>query len=1043
MSLPFGICKRLKAIMGGENSMRKSKNRVYRWIATMLTAALLVGQCRVPVLAEEETVPAEAEISEEDKSGAQESGTDGTENDAAEDGEEGADQNGTDNDDGDGGKEESGADDIATGDEGEDKDGEEGSQEKCICETVCTEDAVNGDCPVCAADYANCAKNAGGEVNLPEENGGEDTVSENDLAGKENAVLMAVDEGVTTLAVGDDFTYGKIRYVVTGDGEVEVGRQNANAVSGSLMIPNYVEDNKRNRYRVTSIGESAFFKCSNLTSVTIPNSVTTIKKAAFNDCGITSVTISDSVTSIGYAAFAVCKRLRKVEIPKNVKSIEDYTFSGCDELTSVTLPDSVTSIGKDAFQLCFKLTRVNIPKGVTSIGEGAFALCALTQVTIPESVTSIGKEAFTGCEFTSVTIPKGVTSLEDYVFSQCRNLTTVTISDNVTCIGNGAFWRCSCLDKLQIVVTVPTDGDIKLPSVGKDAFTEIPDRRFVAFFASNATAEGAEAALDKAEEVYVEAAKHDGDPNDDRWYGWFIGALPEVVDTYKVSVGVQKDNVSWGDSGRIFALTKDNGTTFITNFDAVEAGTYTIYEVTGLNADEFQTKGLKTGVTVPVDADVSVTVDYYTATFYDIDADGNEVQYGNGTDQGQQAVLKTYGRVSEPATNPTKEGYTFEQWVTAPDGDAEFKFTTTPIAAPTKIYAKWTKNAAPTYTVTINVKKDGKLWSGHGRTFALFSGGNSGFLEVSGQTGDSSYSIKQVPNGTYRVYDITGVPADSIYSRAKDTGIDVRVSGADTEVDVTVAGADVEKDVQYYTATFYDGPEDYKAGTPQEPQIVLRGKQVAKPEDPQKENWQFAGWKTTNGGTVDYDFGAAVTDTTNIFAKWVEKTAGDDKPDDDDKPGGDGKPDGGDRPDGGGDTRGGGDGGTEDIETVVVVQTSAPQAVNSEAGNVQASGGAEKTAAANGKEPKTGDPTPVEVYATVAMIAGLTYLLLYFVEESRGMSEREKEVFVAAFIRWAKKGGRFRKCCAIAAIFCLLVYYHSIGKYTYENMLRRTCLKQL
>ena len=106
-------------------------------------------------------MPAEAEISEEDKSGAQESGTDGTENDAAEDGEEGADQNGTDNDDGDGGKEESGADDIATGDEGEDKDGEEGSPEKCICETACTEDAVNGDCPVCAADYANCAKNAG------------------------------------------------------------------------------------------------------------------------------------------------------------------------------------------------------------------------------------------------------------------------------------------------------------------------------------------------------------------------------------------------------------------------------------------------------------------------------------------------------------------------------------------------------------------------------------------------------------------------------------------------------------------------------------------------------------------------------------------------------------------------------------------------------------------------------------------------------------------------------------------------------------------
>lgn len=82
-----------------------------------------------------------------------------------------------------------------------------------------------------------------------------------------------------------------------------------------------------------------------------------------------------------------------------------------------------------------------------------------------------------------------------------------------------------------------------------------------------------------------------------------------------------------------------------------------------------------------------------------------------------------------------------------------------------------------------------------------------------------------------------------------------------------------------------------------------------------------------------------------------------------------------------------------------------------------------------GEEPKTGDAAHVEVYATIAMIAGLAYLLLYFMEEGRGMTEREKEVFVAAFIRWAKKGGTFRRYCALAAIFCILVYYHAVGKY--------------
>ena len=89
---------------------------------------------------------------------------------------------------------------------------------------------------------------------------------------------------------------------------------------------------------------------------------------------------------------------------------------------------------------------------------------------------------------------------------------------------------------------------------------------------------------------------------------------------------------------------------------------------------------------------------------------------------------------------------------------------------------------------------------------------------------------------------------------------------------------------------------------------------------------------------------------------------------------------------------------------------------------------------ASEKEPRTDDASRVEIYATIAMIAGFTYLLLYFMEERRGMSEREKEVFVAAFIRWAKKGGKFRKCCALVAIFCILVYYHSIGKRGEEKL---------
>ncbi len=79
-------------------------------------------------------------------------------------------------------------------------------------------------------------------------------------------------------------------------------------------------------------------------------------------------------------------------------------------------------------------------------------------------------------------------------------------------------------------------------------------------------------------------------------------------------------------------------------------------------------------------------------------------------------------------------------------------------------------------------------------------------------------------------------------------------------------------------------------------------------------------------------------------------------------------------------------------------------------------------------EPKTGDAAPLELYATLAMIAGFTYLLLYFADRRRGMSEETKKELVSRIVTWAKQGGRLRKCLALAALLVLLVYYHSIGK---------------
>ena len=212
---------------------------------------------------------------------------------------------------------------------------------------------------------------------------------------------------------------------------------------------------------VTSIGNYAFSDCSKLKSVTIPDSVTSIGGAAFQGCsGLTSVTIPEGVTSIGNGAFSDCSKLKSVTIPDGVTSIGRSAFDGCRGLTSVTIPESVTSIGDSAFYDCSKLTSVTIPESVTSIGESAFYACrGLTSVTILEGVTSIGNSAFYYCSgLRSVTIPESVTSIGDSAFYDCSKLTSVTIPEGVTSIGSYAFSGCSGLMSVTIQEGVTSIG---------------------------------------------------------------------------------------------------------------------------------------------------------------------------------------------------------------------------------------------------------------------------------------------------------------------------------------------------------------------------------------------------------------------------------------------------------------------------------------------------------------------------------------------------------------------------------------------------------
>lgn len=234
---------------------------------------------------------------------------------------------------------------------------------------------------------------------------------------------------------------------------------------------------------VTSIGNDAFGECYELINITIPNSVTSIGDGVFYDCSLTSINIPDSVNYIGEDVFNDCSNLNTIIIqegntvydsrnncnaiietdtnkliigckntiiPNSVTSIGSSAFYGHSSLISIIIPNSVTSIGSSAFYGCSGLTSITIPNSVTSIQDYTFYSCSgLITITIPDSVTSIGNSAFQYSGITSIVIPNSVTSIGNNAFSISK-LTSITIPSSVTSIGNSLFSYCSRLESIVV-----------------------------------------------------------------------------------------------------------------------------------------------------------------------------------------------------------------------------------------------------------------------------------------------------------------------------------------------------------------------------------------------------------------------------------------------------------------------------------------------------------------------------------------------------------------------------------------------------------------
>lgn len=200
------------------------------------------------------------------------------------------------------------------------------------------------------------------------------------------------------------------------------------------------------------IGDNAFARCSFLTSVFVPDSVTYIGASAFlANTGLSHISLSEKITKIPDYMFYQCYSLREIELPESVSEIGVAVFDDCSSLETVNIPGKVKKIQASTFRNCGALEKIDLPERLESIGYSAFERCnSLTELTIPDSVKTLEKRSFYSCaSLESVYMSKNVSVIPNYGFDSCESLVNFEWDAPEQIISDFAFFYCSSLKEFD------------------------------------------------------------------------------------------------------------------------------------------------------------------------------------------------------------------------------------------------------------------------------------------------------------------------------------------------------------------------------------------------------------------------------------------------------------------------------------------------------------------------------------------------------------------------------------------------------------------